>query len=378
MSTSFNWFARLVDAGAKPVAGVRVEAQLFYLFSNAWVSAGPATSGANGELRGKGVIADDTVPLAPALRLVESGGVVVLSSNPRVSRRARSALLNVDFGELTRLPDAARFVQPRAATRGIPDDPFVVGGVVRAAEGGLQAAEAATLKAEIAKEVAGQFAARLSDSAKALTDRDVELAAQRKALAEREAALADVSLKLAKSEAALVNLRTEAAAAGPRLSAAEDGVSETSIGVGDLATKLGTELVGAQTALKSSGFSLGSVTVNARGLMQGDGSRLNLLNTVDLKSLPPGVLSDVKIDLNPDRPPAVGVALVAPDVRQLTETAARRVLASVGLMLEASFGPPGLGTNVAEGQAMLQTPEPGTGMARGGRVLVVFARSSGA
>lgn len=376
MSTLFNWFARLVDADAKPVAGVRVEVQLFYLHSNGWVSVGPATSGASGDLRGKGVIADDTVPLAPAMRLVESGGVVVLSSTPRVSRRARAALLNVDFGVLTRLPDAARFVQPRAATRGILDDPFVVGGVVRAAAGGLQAVEVAALKAEVTKTVEGQFATRLSASAKALAERDADMAAQRMALAERETALADVSLKLTKSEAALASLRAGAAVGDPRLSAAE-GVSETSIGVGDLATKLGTELVGAQAALSSSGFSLGNITVNARGLIQGDGSRLSLLNMADLKALPSGVLSDVKIDLKPDRPAAVEAGLVAPDVRQLTETAARRVLASVGLMLEASFGPPGLGEAVAEGQAMLQTPEPGAATARGGRVLVVFARKSG-
>jgi beta-lactam-binding protein with PASTA domain len=64
-----------------------------------------------------------------------------------------------------------------------------------------------------------------------------------------------------------------------------------------------------------------------------------------------------------------------PDVRQLTEGAARRVLASVGLMLDASQGARELAPESAIGQAMLQQPKPGERVAVGARVLVVFARA---
>ena len=209
------------------------------------------------------------------------------------------------------------------------------------------------------------------------------LASERALRADREKTLSDTARELAESKVTIAALRgaaaTAAAAAvgGPQVFAEGIAPSSQVVGIGDLAVKLGTELVGAQTALKSSGFSLGSISVNARGLVQGDGSRLNLLDIADLKTLPAGVLSDVRIDLTPDTTVGGEAQIAVPDVAQLTETAARRVLASVGLVLDASYGPRALNGDASEGQAMLQTPGHGTGVARGARVLVIFARAFG-
>lgn len=383
MSTGFKCFARLIDSSAKPVAGIATEVQWFDMAAAAWVTVGTATTDVDGKLHSKGDIPDDKVTLAPALRLVEAGGTTVLSGSPRVSLSGRAPTLDVDFGELVHLAEADRFVQPRTATRLTPDDRATIGAVVMPADTATRAFDAGDLRAAVIDDVTKTFAARLADNTKAIEDLDMALASERALRADREKTLSDTARELAESKVTIAALRgaaaTAAAAAvgGPQVFAEGIAPSSQVVGIGDLAVKLGTELVGAQTALKSSGFSLGSISVNARGLVQGDGSRLNLLDIADLKTLPAGVLSDVRIDLTPNTTVGGVVQIAVPDVAQLTETAARRVLASVGLVLDTSYGPRALNNDAAEGQAMLQTPGHGTGVARGSRVLVIFARDFG-
>ena len=60
-------------------------------------------------------------------------------------------------------------------------------------------------------------------------------------------------------------------------------------------------------------------------------------------------------------------------LRKLTESRARAVLTSLGLLLEASIGAAELNPRAASGQAMMQTPAAGTRLPRGGRVHVIFA-----
>lgn len=383
MSTGFKYFARLIDSSAKPVVGIATEIQLFNMAVAAWVTVGTATSDANGMLRSKGDIPDDTVTHAPVLRLVEAGGTTVLSGSPRVSLSGRVSPIGFDFGELVLLDEADRFVQRRSAMRLTTDDRATIGAVVMPADAATRAFDAGALRASIIDDVTKTFAARLADNTKAIEDRDMALASERALRADREKTLSDTARELAESKVTIAALRgaaaTAAAAAvgGPQVFAETIAPSSQVVGIGDLATKLGTELVGAQTALKSSGFSLGSISVNARGLVQGDGSQLNLLDIADLKTLPAGVLSDVRIDLTPNTIAGGVMQIAVPDVAQLTETAARRVLASVGLVLDTSYGPRALNNDAAEGQAMLQTPGHGTGVARGSRVLVIFARDFG-
>ncbi len=386
MSTVFKWFARLVDANAKPVAGIETEVQAFDLASAAWTTAGKATSDADGQLRSKAEIAEDAITLAPALRLVEAGGNVVLSGSPRVSMSGRPPSLGVDFGELVRLAEADRFVQPRTATRVVRDDQATIGAVVISADAATRAFDSDAVRAAVTDDVTKTFTARLADSAKAIEDRDAALIREKALRAEREKSLSDSARELAEAKVTIAALRgtatTAAAAAtagvgGPRVFDGGLAAESQMVGVGDMAVKIGTDLVGAQAALKSSGFSIGNISVTARGLVQGDGSRLNLLSMADLKTVPPGMLSDVRFDMKPDTSAPGEAPITVPDVAQLTETAARRVFASVGLMLDTSYGPRALNTNAADGQAMLQTPVAGSGVARGAHVLVIFARGSG-
>jgi hypothetical protein len=387
MTTPFKWFGRLVDKVAKPAANVATEVQLFSLEKAAWIPCGAAASDADGQLRGSGDLPDDTVVLAPALRLVEAGSATVLSGSPRVALSGQRPLLNVDFGELVLLAPADRFVQPRAATRLARDDPATIGAVVMSTKTVAPALDVGAAVAAATDDAVKVFTVRLAESAKAIDERDAALASEKSLRLEREKSLAETARQLAESQVTIAALRGAAATAS---ATAADGASSVKgvssdavinsqiVGVGDLAVKIGTDLVGAQAALKSSGFSLGGISVNARGVMQGDGSQLNLLDIAELKTLPIGVLSDVRLDFKPDTNVSSGEGgIPVPDVAQLTETAARRVLASVGLVLDATYGPLVFNGNAAEGQAMLQTPAAGVGAPRGAHVLVVFARGTG-
>ena len=140
--------------------------------------------------------------------------------------------------------------------------------------------------------------------------------------------------------------------------------------IANFATSIGTDLHSAQATLASRAFSIGRIEVNARGLLGNDGT-LQLQDqgsTVDAAKL-----SDVKLEFRPDAGSGATLGVTVPDVAQLTETAARRVLASVGLQMQASYGPPGLAPDSVAGQTMLQTPRAGETVPRGARVLVVFA-----
>ncbi|MFT4252394.1 MAG: hypothetical protein QM608_07910, partial [Caulobacter sp.] len=145
-----------------------------------------------------------------------------------------------------------------------------------------------------------------------------------------------------------------------------------SVAVTDLATTMASQLDDAQVTLKPRGFSLGAIQVNAKVLLQ-DAGAVQLIDADTAKDLKQDVLSDVKFQFIPEKPVGEGDGPRAPDVLQLTESAARRVLTSVGLVLEASVGPRALNPAVAPGQAMVQSPTAGSAVARGARVMVIFA-----
>ncbi|QMW22856.1 PASTA domain-containing protein [Sandaracinobacteroides saxicola] len=368
MSTSFQWFARLLDGDAKPVSAVKVEVQLFDLAGGAWTAFGGAESDGDGRLRGKGEIADDSVAVAPAMRLVEAGTTTVLSATPGITRSARG-LLNVDFGELTRLPPETHFTLARAAGRFGGRDRFTIGGVARGVTvaGGTAASDTATSETG-ASDSGGDD--RIA-AANLLAAREAVLASRERLLAERERTFTTVrGAADAASAATAPGLATAATAAAL---GGDGGV----VGMRDLAIGLGTQLDDAQVALKSRGFSLGAVSIVARGAAVGDGTQMRFLGAEELKSATGAAISEFKVNMAPDSERAADTGLRVPDVSQLTENAARRVLASVGLVLEATYGSRALNPAAAEGQAMLQTPAAGTESSRGARVLVVFARGQG-
>ncbi|TFI58104.1 hypothetical protein E2493_11930 [Sphingomonas parva] len=270
--------------------------------------------------------------------------------------------------------------------------------------------------------LAGRLAAsepRLAESEKRLAARELDLkrvTSERDALAGRLAAseprLTETEKRLAARELDLDRLTSERDALNGRLEASETKVADSEkriaalqqqladavakptgaretlgttfgtigtttsapVSLGDFATKVGGEIGSAQTALRATGFSLGSVQITARTVVEG-GSSLVFPDTETLKTVVAGSLSDIKLSFEPTQTAEASEGSVqVPDIRDLTESAARRVLASVGLVLEVSHGPLGMRANCAPGQAMLQAPGPGTTAARGATVLAVFAR----
>ncbi|KPF75251.1 hypothetical protein IP88_07165 [alpha proteobacterium AAP81b] len=453
MTTPFTWSARLLDAAGNAAAGATLAVELFDLASNKWAALSQAVTAADGNVRGRGDIGDDTLPFAPALRLVEGG--TVMATTPAIARAARG--LNIDFGEVRRVLVAAPFVR----TLGRGGSPFAIGGAAAAT------VDLATVRAEVSRDFGDRLAVRerevadrdlqLAEARRLVTDRETRLADTQRLVADREAKLADNVRVVGEKDAEIRRLSTVMAAkdqeiaalrqprpAGPQVDAAairaevtrdfsdrlavrerevadrdsqisarearlaestraleerdkeirrladviadkdriiamprpdrlapETAASVTR--VTDFASTIGVQLDDAQTALKSRGFSLGAIEVNARALLQDEGRKIEILDREAMKTIQPGVLSDLKFSFRPDKAAPEVTGQTVPDLMFLTESRARAVLASLGLLLEASTGPAGLNAQAAPGQAMLQTPAAGAGLPRGGRVHVIFA-----
>lgn len=396
MSTTFTWSARLIDAAGAPVAGMALEVQLFDLQANAWTARSSAKTSADGRARGSGTIEDDTLPLAPAFRLVE--GATIMSVSPAIARAARSANLTVDFGQVQHLAVAERFTQPRTiATAGLRGEALMVGGVAASETPSTAARDLVERDATIAsqtrllaerdaeltglREVAAKLevtTARAQTAEESVQALSTRLAQRDKDLAERDGLLADRARVISDQETAIAGLRATVAEQEKAIAAAvvRPAVGGKTVGMIDLATSMASQLDDAQTTLKPRGFSLGAIQVTAKAVLQDDGGRLELLDKEELKTVPPGSLSDIKLEFIPEKPTPSEDGPRVPDVSQLTESAARRVLASVGLTLDASIGPRALNPAMAPGQAMVQSPVAGAVSAPGAKVLVIFAAAA--
>jgi hypothetical protein len=430
--TMLTWFARVLQPDGTAAKGLVVEVHVFNLARGEWQLRGEGEVGADGNVRGRielpgAELAGDSIELAPAVRLIESSATpAVLSAAPRLSLTKRPVALAVDFGEITRVGEAERFVPPRAAIRGVPDEQLLMGGVtlppaLRADIGavfarartdgpagrdtpvtrdrvpggdvtpiptrdvtptvdrttGIDAPDLVALRSE-RDELTRERTALLSTRAALVAER-ATLASELDTLrGEREA----MATRLGEREEEARKLRTELAdarlelAGRDRATAGAPTMTDGTVSVSEFAIRLGSEIDSARTALKRSAMSLGDISITTRALVDSGGSRLKLLNADELKGTAPGLLADVNLNYRPDKGgDTAPTGVQVPDVRQLTEGAARRVLASVGLMLDASQGARELAPESAIGQAMLQQPKPGERVAVGARVLVVFARA---
>jgi hypothetical protein len=480
MTTSFTWSARLTDAAGNAAAGATLEVEIFDLAANAWVSLSKAASGADGTIRGRGEIADDTVPFAPALRLIEAGAV--MATTPAITRAARG--INVDFGEVRRAPVAVPFTR----TFGRGATPFNIGGVPAAAT----TIDLSALRTEVSRDFADRLAlrerevaerdVRLTDMQRGLADRDSRLADTQRLIVDREAKLTDAQRLITDREAKLTdaqrlvadrdaklaeNLRglgekdaeirrlsglmaakdqeiTALRQARPpqatidvaaiRAEATRDLVTKVATmdrdladrnakinlneaklaeslrnleikqseinrlsellsekeritaearplpaeaisvtRVTDFATTIGAQLDDAQAALQTRGFSLGNFRINAKTFLRDNGGGMEIPNAAVMKNLMPEVLSELRFDFLPDKVTPEVTGQTVPDLMFLTESRARAVLTSLGLLLESSIGGAELNRRAAPGQAMMQTPAAGTQLPRGGRVHVIFA-----
>ncbi|MDG2528600.1 hypothetical protein [Caulobacter endophyticus] len=522
MSTAFSWTARLTDAAGAPAAGAVLDVQLFDLKSGAWASLSSARTDAAGTAKGSGTVADDTLPFAPAFRLVE--GAAVMSAAPEFTRNARTGALTIDFGQMRRLA-VAETVIARTVSKATLRTATPIGGLV-ATDAPITSppvVDTAAIRAQAIDDTTRTFSARLAQSDADLAARDVQISTQTRELADLDAEIAalraqndldlaarDVQIstqtrQLAERDAQITALRTQSAKdlaardaqiatqtqqlaqrdtqiaalrtqtaqdlaardaqistqakqlaerdnqiailraeqvdvaavraqaieettkvfdarliqrdqelaardaqladrnrltaeqqaeiAGLRMTLAERDLELADIkaaqpkpgttsgpakmAVDDLATTMAIQLDKAQTTLKPVGFSLGAIQISAKGVLRDKGN-VEFPDTETLKALPADSLSDLKMQFIPEKVPLGDDGPRVPDVLQLTESAVRRVLTSVGLVLEASTGPRGLNPAVAPGQAMVQSPGSGSIVARGARVMVIFADEQGA
>jgi hypothetical protein len=376
--TRITWFARLVTADGTPAAGIAVQLQMFDLAAG-WKGISDATTGDDGAVRGTAGEAGPANGAAPMLRLAETDSKpAVLGGVPNVGVSGSPPALACDFGEIVHMPD--RFTVARAAPTRFARSTPVVAGV---------AMPVAAARMGVASALAGATLVRASttdtiDVQASLAERDADVI---KVRAERD----DVATRLAERTADIDRLRVERDDVKARLVDAEKrladirvaspinpaGAGDAKVSLGDFATRLGGEIDSAQTALKDRGFSLGTISVTARALVDDGGSRISFPAREDMKSVNVGTLSDIALQYHPSPVgDAAGTGVQVPDVRQLTESAARRVLASVGLGLEVTQGPPAIDPTCAEGQVMLQAPRAGERAARGTRVIAIFARSA--
>ena len=147
--------------------------------------------------------------------------------------------------------------------------------------------------------------------------------------------------------------------------------------IGSIASAIASEVAQTNSAIAEGGggFRIEKLNVNLRGTLSPEGGRIALSSAADLaRAGAERLTQNISFDLIADRPqrPAAGMVRV-PDLAGLTEAAARRRLAAVGLRVATAQRPGGATAGVAIGQALAQSPAAGSDVDPGTEVLVVFA-----
>lgn len=425
--------ARLWTAEGNVAVGAPVQIEAFELARGGWVELAKGQTDANGELALRAQLPPgQTHRYAPQLRLVEPGQPAprVLAEGGMVSYNAQQLILRVDFGELEQLEETAytRAAAKGAAVTGI----HVVAGEPRRSEvtsammvralamtnnkvmGAVAQPQAVLERGEIARKILAvdidraaaerktadtatnatkigtaatgvhmptgisvdrfnaemmTFLARETTLRADLLVKERELSNAGAKLAGLEQTLADQQQRLAVAE----KLRAQADSEAATLRAAT--TREASLQ--SLAANIGSEAEAANKVMAAGGtaYRVGKLQVTLRGVIGQNGASISLSNPADLARPGAGsVVQDVSIDLIPERAPAQSMqGIKTPDVLGLTESAARRALAAVGLRMETATRPSGAGGRFAVGQAMQQSPVAGTVAQPGEAVIVVFA-----
>ncbi|MFW5844886.1 MAG: PASTA domain-containing protein [Planctomycetota bacterium] len=202
--------------------------------------------------------------------------------------------------------------------------------------------------------------------------REVQLATdlekQRVVLAEQESTVSDLQNRLRTTEQKLRTTEQENQAIRAQVSTAQP--------IQQVAASIGGELHKANLNLKqqAQGYRLGRVQLNLRGVLSGDGTSISMPTAAELgDEKVQGKLQDIGFELMPEPEEDGDDQVPVPDVRGLTETAARRVLQSVGLHMESVTQAVSAQRQIPLGQAFLQSPQAGEPAPRRGNVLVTFA-----
>lgn len=374
MATTLTWFASIVDDKNAAVANLKVDLELFETAKAAWTALQTLSSDASGKLAGKASIPADSLPYAPALRLVESGASAVLATPLQLSASARAPQLSADFGQITRLPVKSRIILRPVS---LPGGDITLGGsnTKLATEAAVDLEKVrlevrAELRQELTKSIGLELEQQYDGLKASLQKQEALISERNQALAERDTRISQLALDKQRLERDLAEALKNGAAADPV-------PVSVPVSVTSFASKIGQDLATVQRSLaeEKQAFTLGRIEIKARGVLSGNGDKIEFIGKDSV--LQADRLSDLILQFEPKEQLSSDLDVKVPDVVQLTEAAARRVLASVGLVLQPSYGPRSIKPDSAPGQAMRQTPSAGETASRGARILVVFADVEG-
>ncbi len=415
---SIQAFATVFNADGKPAAGAKLRLEHFQLASNSWAPLVSGSADAKGQVVLSVKLATADV-LAPSLRLCEeANGSRVLAQVAKFSYTANTQALLCDFGQIEMLGEQAytllavqsQFANQPLQIAGAPKhatfntsvlmraavlNPTATSALARgaldtsalsidASSAAIAAARDTTIAlaqpAEIDSSALGTFNAemikfkaletqlqlQISDKDRLLQSKDIALqakAAELQTIQSEALALKSELAQIRASEAQLKVQNEEFKAEAVRLSPIQT-----------IASNIGAQVAAANQKLQADQkpYQIQNIQVELRGTLSGDGQAMNLVKLGELKE---GLAhtSLVRLDLTSSNPkPAENTTLV-PDVTGFTESVVRRLLSSVGLRMEKiNRSAAGL-KNATPGQALSQSPAPGSAIPRNEAVLVVFA-----
>lgn len=377
--------AQLFTDEGKPASGHTLKLEAFNLEKNAWLAVASGKTDANGNIQlTAGVVSG---ALAPALRLVEEGKPAprVLAHGGLMTYVPRSQLLYLDFGKVERLEETAhalqhtqsRFArtvetvagaamvpaQPSTLTlnRMVIANPQLFTGVNVAADLDPKITATPVIQAELLKNKEIQvLKARelelnsdLMDQARKniLQMEQIETADKRIAVLEQNLASIQIEKKTLNDELELI-----------RATAKQPAELE------GMLLGLGTKLDASRKLMQKEQlpYRIGNIKVDLHGALTPDGHSFVF-----------GDGGTLSTELISDEPGSEETQVPVPAVQGLTESAARRVLRSVGLRMSIAHQQLKAGEGVP-GQAIGQHPVSGGQLPHGSEVMVVIGERTAA
>lgn len=390
-------FATLQTDQGQPLAGTVVQLECFSLQAADWVVMGEGKTEAQGQLRIRVEMPLSDEATAPQVRLTLAAAPAqrVLAEGGRISYVPRTGLLSIDFGTLTTLAQPVP-LQPATADKRFRTvaSPQMMG-VSAAARplfqttGATAAATATPLRETLAKPVLTP-ADTVTVPVRAVDlDTSPVVLNLRSQLDSTKLNLANITTLHTDAQTKLTMVQGERDSLAKQVGLIErknlDLVKEleaikvrpvlgNTVQLKSLTQDLQSQFSGAQASMATtdSGMRLGDVRIKLRGKLGPDG-QFQLPRAEDLlKPDASQVLDEVDFGLLAPEMGAANLNVPVPHLARLTEGAARQVLQSLGLRLEAAVG--SVQEGFVSGQAMRQAPAAGGQAVRGSTVLVVFAQ----
>lgn len=405
--------AKLVDENNKPISGRRVQLQSFEINSNSWVTLINLQTNNEGEINTN---INRALTTAPMVQLISNNQII--SEGGFVHYAPQTRILNIDFGVIEILDNQAYALIPADTSHRLEKQ---IGGLpkrqnisftpmlgVLSQPGLLSFKRTEDLKAEILKDSAkvnpSVASATQIDTSKyqALLDRvEVNFAEQSLSKGITELNLSKTKTELLLTNEQLIKMRFDKEELRSQLEKQkQDEIkklqtsfdkklaemtqktqtlekqlgSETDIVSLQQSISAGLENFSKQQAQSGSNLRLGRVQVNVKGLFSGSGDRITLADSRLLENATnAAALSEMIIEYLPELPDQDSAQTKVPDVSGLSESAVARLLRELGFGLDAAYGDPDDPKLYGAGQAFRQSPAAGEKLAKGRKVLVIFA-----